>query len=169
MSDPYIGEIRMFGGTFAPAGWALCNGALVPISENDALFVLLGTTYGGDGENTFALPDLQGRIPVHQGSTTQIGEKNGVEAVALSVQQIPAHSHPVIASTSVGTQDIPTNNIFAASTSQLYFLPTAGLPINATMRANTVTGTGGNLPHDNMAPYLVLTFIISLFGVFPTQ
>jgi microcystin-dependent protein len=169
MSNPYIGEIRMFAGSFAPAGWMFCDGQLLPISENDQLFVLLGTTYGGDGQETFALPDLQGRIPVHQGPAGQLGEKGGVESVSLTVQQIPAHSHPVLCSSSVGTQDVPTNNIFASSTDQLYFTPTVGLPINTTMRANAVNPAGGSQPHENLGPYLVISFIISLFGIFPSQ
>src|SRR6185295_12067461 len=98
MGEPYIGEIRMFGGSFAPAGWAFCDGATIPISENDTLFTLIGTTYGGDGQETFGIPDLQGRTPVHQGSGFTIGEKGGVESVTLSTTQIPAHSHPLLAS-----------------------------------------------------------------------
>ena len=167
MSNPFVGEIRMFAGSFAPAGWAFCSGQLLPISENETLFQLIGTTYGGDGQSTFALPDLRGRIPMHQGSSNIIGEMAGVESVTLTVQQIPIHSHPVICSSSVGNQDVPTNNIFASSTDQVYFTPTAGLPINAAMRNNAITGTGGSQPHENMAPFLVISFIISLFGIFP--
>lgn len=167
MGQPFVGEIRMFGGNFAPAGWAFCDGQLMPISENETLFNLIGTRYGGDGEETFALPDLQSRIPLHQGPLNTLGEKAGVESVTLTVQQIPVHSHPVICSSSVGNQDVPTNNIFASSTDQIYFTPTVGLPINTTMRANSVTGTGGSQPHDNMGPYLVISFIISLFGIYP--
>jgi microcystin-dependent protein len=169
MSSPFIGEIRMFGGSFAPAGWAFCDGQLIPISENDALFTLIGTTYGGDGEENFALPNLQSRIPVHQGFTTVLGEMGGVESVTLTVQQLPNHNHPVACSSSVGNQDVPTNNIFAQSTDQVYFTPTAGLPINTTMRANAVTPAGGSQPHENMAPFLAISFIISLFGEFPHQ
>ena len=167
MGQPFVGEIRMFAGSFAPAGWMFCSGQLLPISENETLFNLIGTTYGGDGESTFALPNLQSRIPLHQGSTNQLGEQGGVESVTLTTNQIPAHSHPVICSSSVGNQDVPTNNIFASSTDQLYFTPTVGLPINTTMRATAVAGTGGNQPHTNMGPYLVISFIISLFGEFP--
>jgi len=169
MSTPFVGEIRMFAGSFAPAGWAFCDGQLMPISENETLFQLIGTTYGGDGQETFALPNLQSRIPLHVGSSNILGEQGGVEAVTLTTQQIPAHSHPVICSSSVGNQDVPTNNIFASSTDQLYFTPTVGLPINASMRANAITGTGGSQPHENMGPYLVISFIISLFGIFPHQ
>jgi microcystin-dependent protein len=167
MSQPFVGEIRMFGGSFAPAGWAFCDGQLMPISENETLFNLIGTTYGGDGQETFALPDLQSRIPMHQGGSSILGEKAGVESVTVTVQQIPGHSHPVICSSSVGTQDVPTNNIFASSTDQVYFLPTGGLQINTNMRVNAVTGTGGSQPHENMGPFLVISFIISLFGIYP--
>src|ERR1700742_432868 len=119
MSNPYIGEIRMFGGSFAPVGWALCHGQLMPISENDTLFNLIGTTYGGDGQETFGIPDLQGRLPVHQGtgtglSTKTIGEKAGVESVTLTTQQIPVHNHAVVADTGLGTTASPANAIFSS-------------------------------------------------------
>jgi len=174
MGEPFVGEIRMFGGTFAPAGWAFCNGALVPISENDTLFNLIGTTYGGDGQETFALPDLQGRIPIHQGTGSdgiayQIGEKGGVESVTLTTNQIPAHNHVPVASTVAGTVPNPGNAIFAAGGSgeQMYSTP----PTNpaGSLNAGAILPTGGSQPHENMAPYLVITFILSLFGVFPHQ
>lgn len=172
MSDPFIGEIRMFGGSFAPAGWALCQGQLMPISENEPLFNLIGTTYGGDGQETFALPDLQGRIPIHQGQGPGIsqnyiiGEKAGVESVTLTTQQIPIHSHSVLASTDPATSTLASGNITAA-TNQLEVY-TENSPTK-TFAPNTLSPTGGSQPHDNMMPFLVITFIISLFGIFPSQ
>jgi microcystin-dependent protein len=173
MSQPFIGEIRMFGGSFAPAGWAFCSGQLMPISQNDALFTLIGTTYGGDGEETFALPDFQGRIPIHQGTgpgignTFTIGEKAGVESVTLTVQQIPTHTHVPLCQPAVGA-NAPTNAFWASHASaQIYSAagPSAGTNFN-----NSALGvTGGSQPHDNMMPFLVVSFIISLFGIFPTQ
>jgi microcystin-dependent protein len=170
MSNPYIGEIRMFGGSFAPAGWAFCAGQLMPISENDTLFTLIGTTYGGDGQETFGIPDLQGRTPVHQGTlqgiTYQIGEKAGVESVTLSTNQIPIHNHAWVASSAVGTGSDPTNSVLAQHpTASLYAASAPTTPMNA----GSVSPTGGSQPHDNMQPYLVVSYIISLFGIFPTQ
>lgn len=171
MSDPFIGEIRMFGGSFAPAGWAFCSGQLMPISENDALFTLIGTTYGGDGQETFGLPDLQGRMPIHAGQgpgisqNYQLGEKAGVESVTLSTQQIPVHSHALLATNNSATSNNPVNNIYARSTGDVY--TTTLTPLN--FNAAAVTPVGGSQPHDNMQPFLVVTFIISLFGIFPTQ
>jgi microcystin-dependent protein len=171
MGEPFIGEIRMFGGSFAPAGWAFCNGATIPISENDTLFNLIGTTYGGDGQETFQLPDLQGRVPMHQGTgkdgvTYQLGEKAGVETVTLSVNQIPAHNHTLIVSTSAGTQNAPANNSVAASPSVTLFIGDAP---DSNLSPNAITPVGGSQPHENLQPYLCITFIISLFGVFPQQ
>jgi len=171
MGEPFIGEIRMFGGSFAPAGWAFCDGQTIAISQNDALFNLIGTTYGGDGQQTFNLPDFQGRIPVHQGTnagiTYQIGEKAGTESVTLTTQQIPIHSHAPVCSNDNGTQATPANNIWAGCAQQVYV--SANLGIAAAMNAQIVQGAGGSQPHDNMAPFLVISFIISLFGVFPSQ
>jgi len=173
MSQPFIGEIRMFGGNFAPAGWAFCDGQLIPISENDTLFNVIGTTYGGDGQSTFALPDLQGRIPVHQGtnpstgSTFTIGEKAGTETVTLTTQQMPAHNHAALSNVNNGTQSTPLNNFWAGAGVQLYVDPGNAIPAN--MNANIVGLDGGSQPHENMAPFLVVSFIISLFGIFPTQ
>ena len=172
MGEPFIGEIRMFGGSFAPAGWAFCNGQLMPISENDAMFVLIGTTYGGDGEETFAMPDLQSRIPIHQGTgpdgiTYQIGEKAGVEAVTLTTNQIPVHNHALLASTAAGSQNNPSNQVLAASPSVKMFIQDT--PDSTLNVANSVTPVGGSQPHENLQPYLCISFIISLFGVFPTQ
>jgi microcystin-dependent protein len=172
MSNPYVGEIRMFGGTFAPAGWASCAGQLMPISQNDILFNLIGTTYGGDGQETFGLPDLQGRAPVHAGKgpglsqNYQLGEKSGVESVTLTTQQIPVHNHAFLGSTDFGQGTQPQNGVFASiSTGKLYVSSAPG----ATLASNALSVVGGSQPHDNMQPYLAITFIISLFGVFPTQ
>ncbi|ADV10070.1 phage tail protein [Mesorhizobium ciceri] len=161
----YIGEIRMFAGNFAPAGWMFCQGQTIPISENDALFQLIGTTYGGDGEETFKLPNLASRVPLHQGTGFIIGQTGGVEDVTLSIQQMTGHTHAMLATTSVSSQTSPANNVVAqSSTGKLYVedTPTANL-------ANPVVGmTGGGWPHTNLQPYLCVNFIISLFGVFPT-
>jgi microcystin-dependent protein len=172
MSQPFVGEIRMFGGNFAPSGWAMCQGQLIAISENDTLFQLIGTTYGGDGQSTFALPDLQGRVPIHQGQgpgITQnytIGEKAGVENVTLTTGQLPVHTHSLLASTNNALNTSPTNNVLAAGiTTKMYTEDVA----NQAMNAGAITPVGGSQPHDNMQPFLVLTFIISLFGVFPSQ
>lgn len=170
MSQPFLGEIRMFGGSFAPAGWAFCNGQLLAISENDALFVLLGTTYGGDGQETFALPNLQSRIPIHMGtgpglSAYQIGEQGGVEQVTLTTQQIPTHTHAPLAS-NTGGSDNPNNSYWADSA---LGKPYGAAPPNVLMNPGTITPTGGSQPHDNMLPFLCVTYIISLQGLFPSQ
>lgn len=166
MGTPYIGEIRMFGGNFAPAGWALCQGQLMPISENDTLFNLIGTTYGGDGQSTFALPSLGGRIPVHQGPNFTMGQASGTETVTLTTQQMPTHNHSFIASTATATNPSPNGNIMAASpTISSYVIDIAGPQLVQT----AVQGVGGNQPHDNMMPYLTINYIISLYGIYPTQ
>ena len=172
MGEPFVGEIRMFGGTFAPAGWAMCQGQAMAISENDTLFNLIGTTYGGDGQETFNLPDLQGRCPVHAGQgpgisqTYQLGEKVGVESVTLTTNQIPIHSHAFVASTDLAPSPDPTSNLVAQPFSlNLYFGDVANVAFNQ----NAIQAVGGSQPHENMMPFLVITFIISLFGVFPSQ
>jgi microcystin-dependent protein len=166
MAQPYVGEIRMFGGNFAPAGWMFCEGQLLPISENETLFNLIGTTYGGDGQSTFALPDLRGRLPVHQGGGFILAETGGAEEVTLTVQQIPAHTHALLATTSLGTQLNPGNNLVAqASSIKMYRQQTA----NTAGTATAVGPTGGSQPHTNFQPYLCIDFIISLFGIFPSQ
>jgi microcystin-dependent protein len=172
MSEPFVGEIRMFGGSFAPAGWAFCNGQLMPISENDVLFNLIGTTYGGDGQETFGLPDLQGRIPLHAGQgpgisqNYQLGEKAGTESVTITSQTTPIHNHALVASTATATNPSPNGNILAASaTIAPYVIDIAG----PTLVNTAVQPQGGNQPHDNMMPYLCVSFIISLFGIYPTQ
>jgi microcystin-dependent protein len=167
MSDPYIGEIRMFGGSFAPAGWEMCNGQLLPISENDALFTLLGTTWGGDGQSTFGVPNLQSRIPVHVGPSNTLGELQGVEQVTLTAQQTPVHSHAPLASTANGNSSSPGDNIPAAMSAASGSLPYGIDQPFVNLDPSSVTVVGGSQPHDNMQPYLVVTFIISLFGIFP--
>lgn len=165
MSTPYIGEIRMFGGNFAPVGWALCNGQLLAISQNDALFNLIGTTYGGDGQTTFALPNLQSRVPIHQGNAHVIGEAGGAESVTLTAAQLPAHTHAPQASSNPGTSNSPSANVWAAWSDAQYSTTAPAVA----MAAPALAPAGGNQPHDNMPPFLGVNFIISLFGVFPTQ
>ena len=166
MAQPYIGEIRMFGGNFAPVGWMFCEGQLLPISENDALFNLIGTTYGGDGQSTFALPDLRGRLPVHQGSGSVIGEAGGVEQVALTTGQIPIHTHSLLASTGPGNVNTPGGNVTGESAAvKIYY---ADQP-SVAMGPQAISPTGGSQPHSNFQPYLCISFIISLFGIFPSQ
>lgn len=167
MAQPYVGEIRMFGGNFAPAGWMFCDGQLLPISENETLFQLIGTTYGGDGQSTFALPDLRGRLPVHQGNGFVLAQTGGVEEVTLTVQQIPAHGHPLLATTSLASSAGPQGNVLAQSRQagiDLYFedVPTVN------MAAQSIGPVGGSQPHTNFQPYLCVSFIISLFGIFPS-
>jgi len=170
MGQPYVGEIRMFGGSFNPAGWMFCDGAVLPISENEVLFQLIGTTYGGDGQETFALPDLRGRVPIHMGqgsglSNYQIAENGGVESVTLTVQQMPAHNHtPQTAN--AGGSETPNGNFWANTATGK---PYGAAPTTVVMNAATIAATGGNQPHDNAIPYLGINYIISLFGVFPTQ
>ncbi|HEY0405182.1 MAG TPA: tail fiber protein [Pyrinomonadaceae bacterium] len=167
MAQPYVGEIRMFAGNFAPAGWMFCDGQLLPISENETLFNLIGTTYGGDGQSTFALPDLQSRIPIHQGNGIQLAETMGTETVTLTTQQIPIHTHPLIAAKSNGTATNPGGNVLAGSVSsvQPYVEDQASLNTNN----NNITPIGGSQPHENVQPYLCVNYIISLFGLFPHQ
>jgi microcystin-dependent protein len=167
MAQPYVGEIRMFAGNFAPAGWMFCEGQLLPISEYETLFNLIGTTYGGDGQSTFALPDLRGRVPLHQGNGFTLAETGGVETVTLTVSQIPAHSHPMLASTSTGTGSNPTGNVLDQMSGGILFYK-AQVP-NIALAPQSVSSTGGSQPHDNFQPYLCVDFIISLFGIFPSQ
>jgi len=171
MSSPFVGEIRLVGFNFAPAGWAFCDGTLLPISENETLFNLIGTTYGGDGQTTFALPDLRGRVPVHVGQgpglqSYQIGESFGVESVTLNVNQIPAHTHGFAPGASSGEQTTNRpDNAYPSAGGYYSTAPTTGV----TMPAPTVANAGGSQPHDNIQPVLGINFIISLFGVFPSQ
>lgn len=166
MAQPYVGEIRMFAGNFAPAGWMFCEGQLIPISENEVLFNLIGTTYGGDGQSTFQLPDLRGRLPLHQGNGFTLAETGGVETVTLTVSQIPAHSHPFLASSNNAAGSSPTGNtVGEVGATQIY---REAAPASA-MSVQSCATTGGSQPHDNFQPYLCINFIISLFGIFPSQ
>ena len=165
MAQPYVGEIRLFAGNFAPAGWSFCNGQLLPISENETLFQLIGTTYGGDGQSTFALPDMRGRIPLHQGNGFIQAETGGVEQVTLTINQIPGHSHAVVATTHIASSGSPANSI-PAQTSTFDFYQSSS-PTSA-MASQAVQSTGGSQPHTNFQPYLCLNYIISLFGIFPS-
>jgi microcystin-dependent protein len=166
MSQPFVGEIRMFAGNFAPQDWALCNGQLLDISEFDALFTLIGTTYGGDGESTFALPDLQGRVPVHRGNGFTLGQAAGVETVTLTAQQLPAHTHPFHGSVNqAGATDPSTNVVGQIPGGNVYIQSQADVALNN----QSLQPSGGNRPHENIQPYLCISFIISLFGVFPTE
>jgi len=178
MSSPYIGQIMIFAGNFAPAGCAVCQGQLMPISENDAMFNLLGTTYGGDGQTTFGLPDLRGRAPLHMGqgsglSSYVIGQNGGVESVTLTTQQIPTHNHTAQISTSPGNSASPNNTILANEAIGLAaanaFSYNAFGGTQSTLAPVTLSSTGGQQPHENRQPLLVLNYIISLFGVYPSQ
>lgn len=173
MSDPYIGEIRMFAGNYAPQGWALCNGALQSISGNEALFTLIGTTYGGDGQSTFALPDMRGRLPLHQGTgpglTARVmGQAFGSEEVTLTATQMPSHAHMLVASTADATASVPTGAIPAGQPGDTLYLSNPAVPPTS-MSPNALQPNGGSQPHDNTMPFLCVNFIISLFGVFPQQ
>jgi microcystin-dependent protein len=170
MGTPYVGEIRMFAGNFAPAGWMLCQGQTLPISENETLFQLIGTTYGGDGQTTFNLPDLQSRVPVHMGDggggSYIIGQPAGVESVTLTTSQIPAHSHPPLCNSGAGGQAGPQGGVWAQLTTNPPYANVA--PAN-NMAPTAIGLSGGSQPHDNMVPFLAINFIISLFGIFPSQ
>ncbi len=172
MSQPFVGEIRMFGGSFAPAGWAFCDGSLLPISENETLFNLIGTMYGGDGQETFALPDLQGRMPLHFGQgpgisqNYQLGEQAGTESVTITQATTPTHNHSLVASTDPANTPNPGNNVLSAPvTATPFFQAAPNIPMNGSILAPQ----GGSQPHDNMMPFLCISYIISLFGIFPHQ
>jgi microcystin-dependent protein len=170
MSQPYVGEIRLVGFTFAPVGWALCNGQSLPISQYDVLFNLIGTTYGGDGITTFNLPNLQSRVPFHMGANSKgdnfiIGQSAGAESVTLTTLQIPSHSHTLAANSGTGSKPSPAAGVWAGSTLDQF---STEAPANA-MSPNGMANSGGNLPHDNVSPVLVVNFVISLFGIFPSQ
>ena len=171
---PYVGEIRMFAGNFAPNGWMFCEGQTLPISENDVLFQLIGTTYGGDGEETFNLPNLASRIPIHMGTgpdgtTYQIGEMAGTEQETLTTQQIPSHTHPLVSSAAAATLQTPTGAVLASATSSQAGVMMYGSDSVATMNAQAIQSAGDSQPHENTQPFLCVNFIISLFGVFPSQ
>lgn len=165
MAQPYVGEIRMFAGNFAPAGWMFCEGQMLPISEYETLFNLIGTTYGGDGQSTFALPDLRGRLPIHQGNGFVLAETGGVEEVTLTINQIPNHSHTMLGTTASADTPNPGNAEPATGTiSELYW----GDPPEISVSPAAVTNVGGSQPHTNFQPYLCVDFIISLYGIFPS-
>lgn len=166
MAQPYVGEVRMFAGNFAPAGWNFCDGSLLAISENETLFQLIGTTYGGDGQSTFAVPDLRGRLPLHQGPGFVLGQNGGVEEVTLTVQQMAAHTHPMIGSTNIGQDVNPSGKIVAQIGGGA--LPYIQDSTDTNLNAQAVTSVGGSQPHTNVQPYLCVDFIISLFGIFPS-
>jgi len=164
MAQPYVGEIRMFAGNFAPAGWFFCSGQLVPISENEILFQLIGTTYGGDGQSTFGLPDLRGRLPMHQGGGFTIGQTGGVETVTLTTQQIPSHTHGLLGSNDIANSPNPGQSVIARSGQINAFI---NANPSVAMSPQFIAGIGGNQPHTNFQPYLCVNFIISQFGIFP--
>ena len=165
MSEQFIGEIRMMAFNFPPKFWALCNGQSLPINQNQALFSLLGTTYGGNGQTTFALPNFQGRTPIHMGSGFTQGQVGGSESHALVVSQMPSHTHTLNASSSASAAAIPTNNSFANGAAKLYAAQNNG----AVLQASTVGNAGGSQPHNNMQPYSVISFCIALAGIFPSR
>ncbi len=169
--DPYIGQIMMFGGNFAPRGWALCNGQLLSIAQNTALFSILGTTYGGNGQTTFGLPDLRGRAPIHWGqgpglTNRALGESGGEETVTLSAAQMPAHSHVAHAASGGGSTASPQNAVWAASTARDNIYATAA---NTTLSPSAIGPAGGGQPHDNMPPYQAVSYIIALEGIYPPR
>lgn len=173
MAQPYVGEIRMFAGNFAPNGWMFCEGQTLPISENEVLFQLIGTMYGGDGEETFNLPNLASRVPMHMGNgpdgvTYQIAEMAGTEQVTLTTQQIPNHTHPLTASNDIAAQTTAGGNVLATPVSATVLPYGSDQPTSA-MNPQSITPVGGSQPHENTQPFLCINFIISLFGVFPSQ
>lgn len=167
MSEPFLSEIKIVSFNFPPKGWALCNGQFLPINQNQALFALLGTTYGGNGQTTFALPNLRGRVPIHMGNGHTLGEAAGSTSVTVNIQQLPTHLHPLNATTATATTNAPSTSVVlaASSASTLYKAPNS----LETMATNAVTSVGGSQPHNNMMPYLVLNFIIALQGIFPSR
>jgi microcystin-dependent protein len=164
MAEPFIAEVKIISFNFAPKGWALCNGALLPINQNQALFSILGTTYGGDGRTTFALPNLQGRAPVHVGNGILLGQSGGETAHTLNISEMPAHNHVPVGSSNTATDPSPVGNLWDTDANNPYH-PTA----NAAMAPACVSATGGSQPHENMSPYLVLNFVIALQGIFPSR
>lgn len=165
MSDPYVGEIRMFAGNFAPNGWLFCQGQLLLISDYDTLFNLFGTTYGGDGQQTFAIPNLASRIPVHQAPGYPLAGSAGVESVTLTTQRLPIHSHPAMAANAAATSASPAGGVWASWADSQY----SSLAPTGTMSPASLSAAGGNQPHDNMPPFLAINFIVSLFGIYPSQ
>src|SRR5712692_5337495 len=166
MAEPFLSEIRIFSFGFAPKGWALCNGQLLPINQNQALFSLLGTTFGGDGRVNFGLPNLQGQTPIHVGNGHTLGEKGGQQAHTLSVSELPTHVHTAVASSATGTQPVPVAAFYGVAAEQPYLPPDNNL---GALNAATIPNVGGSQAHLNMQPYLVLSFCIALQGIFPSQ
>jgi len=163
MSTPYLGEIKIISWTFAPKGWAFCNGQLLPINQNQALFSILGTTYGGNGQTNFALPNLQGRTPIHMGSGFTLGQSGGEAAHTLTISEMPAHTHPAVASSNAASTPDPSNAFWAPAASSAY----SSSP-NTSLAPQAITNAGGSQPHQNLSPYLVLNFVIALQGIFPS-
>ena len=164
MAEPFLSEIRIMSFVFAPKGWALCNGQLLPINQNQALFSLLGTTFGGDGRVNFALPDLRARTPIHVGSSHTLGERGGEQAHTLSISELPTHTHVAQASSTPGSTQAATNNVLGTVASRIYTDPTAPSSLSPT----TITNVGGSQAHLNMQPFLTLSFCIALQGIFPS-
>jgi microcystin-dependent protein len=165
MSEPFLSEIKIMSFNFAPKGWALCNGQTLPINQNQALFALLGTTYGGNGQTTFALPNLRGQVPIHMGNGHTLGEKGGSTAVTINIQQLPTHLHALQGSSDNANTNTGSPNGFVAQATALYHSPTTLTPLHPT----SVSSVGGSQAHTNMMPYLVLNFCIALQGIFPSQ
>ncbi len=166
MAEPFLSEIRLMSFNFAPRGWALCNGQLLPINQNQALFSLNGTTWGGNGQTNFALPNLQGRVPIHFGAGFTLGQAGGAETHTLSQVELPQHTHQVVASTSPASLPSPVGNLLAQTPSNLYGNGTAG--VNATLNPANISSSGGSQPHSNMQPFLAINFCIALQGIFPS-
>lgn len=172
MSEPFLAEVRMVGFNFAPRGWAFCDGQILPINQNQSLYSLLGTTYGGDGRTSFALPDLRGRTPIHTGSTDsgpehREGQKSGEETHTLAGNEMPQHTHTARASSAVGDSPVPTNNVLASSLNEAY-RESSGANI-VSLRSGTIANVGGGQAHNNMQPYLAVNFCIALRGLFPSR
>ena len=165
MSEPFLSEIKIVSFNFPPKGWALCNGQFLPINQNQALFALVGTTYGGNGQTTFALPNLRGRLPIHVGNGHNLGESAGTTSVTVNIQQLPTHTHAFMGSSTAGDTPVPSNTVLASTPALIYGPPTALTTLNPI----NVSSVGGSQPHNNMMPYLTLNFIIALQGIFPSQ
>jgi microcystin-dependent protein len=165
MSDPFLGEVKIMSFNFAPKGWALCNGQLLPINQNQALFSLLGTTYGGNGQTTFALPDLRGRVPIHMGNGITLGERAGEENHTLTLSEMATHNHPANGVSASGDTPIATGHLLAADATAMYGPASSLVPL----APGTITSIGGTQPHSNIQPYLVLSFCIALQGIFPSR
>lgn len=166
MSECYVGEIRMFSGNYAPLGWLMCDGQLLSISENEVLYSLIGTTYGGDGRTTFGLPDLRGRVPIHTSPSHYLSQAAGTETVTLQTLEMPMHTHAAAAQKAAGTSASPTNGVWATTSTNNYAKATSGL---THMNSASISPAGSTLPHDNMMPFLALSFIIATSGIYPTR